>query len=112
MPATHNITVPQEYESNGETKTRWQNIGVIIVTEKDGKKRTSIKLNSIPIGAWDGYASVFPIDRDRDNQRKDNRRDATAEDEGADPIDQTPRHQDTVIEDIDDKPIDLSEIPF
>lgn len=115
MPATHNITVPQEYESNGQTKTRWQNIGVIIVNEKDGKKRTSIKLNSIPIGNWDGYASVFPIDKDRDGARKDNRRDATEDDQRSshDDINQTnPQTDEVVIEDIDDKPIDLSEIPF
>jgi len=111
MPATHNITVPQEYESNGETKTRWQNIGVIIVTEKDGKKRTSIKLNSIPIGAWDGYASVFPIDKDRENGRKDNRRDVTPDDQAtaADDMNQGGHTNDSLN---DDQPIDLSEIPF
>mgnify|MGYP003613626759 CR=1 FL=1 len=39
MPATHNVVIAEEYESNGETKTSWKTIGVIIETEKDGKKR-------------------------------------------------------------------------
>lgn len=114
MPATHNIVIGEEYGQEGNTKTKWTTIGVIIENEKDGKKRRSVKLNFIPTG-WDGYASVFPIDRDRDNKRQDNRRDATDEDQSTshDDINQTDKRTDeVVIEDIDDKPIDLSEIPF
>ena len=113
MPATHNIVVAEEYESNGQTKTKWQTIGVIIETEKDGKKRKSVKLNLIPLN-WDGYASVFPIARDRD-QKRDNRRDATAEDtsSASDDMNQGNHTNDSLNDDnIDDKPIDLSEIPF
>lgn len=110
MPATHNIVIAEEYESNGETKTSWKTIGVIIENTKDGKTRKSIKLNMLPLGNWDGYASIFPIDRDR--AKKDNRREVTADDQAsaADDMNQGAHTDDSL--NIDDKPIDLSEIPF
>lgn len=109
MPATHNIVVAEEYESNGETKTKWNTIGVLIETEKDGKTRRSIKLNSIPL-QWDGFASIFRIDRDKD-KRQDNRRDASSQDqaEAANDMNQGAHTNDSLN---DDEPIDLSEIPF
>lgn len=114
MAATHNIVVGEEYEGREGTKTKWTTIGVLIETEKDGKKRKSIKLNFIPTN-WDGFASIFAIDRDRDGARKDNRRDAAPEDhaEASDDMNQGGHTNDSLnVEDIDDKPIDLSEIPF
>lgn len=42
-------------QSNGE-KTTWLKVGVLIEKE-DGKMR--IKLDSIPIGNWDGWLNVF-----------------------------------------------------
>lgn len=113
MPAIKNIVVGEEYEGRDGTKTKWTTIGVIIETEKDGKKRQSIKLNFIPTN-WDGFASIFSIDRDRDNQRKDNRRDATQDDHSSasDDMNQGDHSNDSLNPDIDDKPIDLSEIPF
>jgi len=112
MAATHNIVVPEEYESNGETKTKWNNIGVVIESEKNGKTSKRIKLNMIPLG-WDGWANVYPIDRDRDNKRHDNRRDAS-QDEHSQASDDMQQHppEDVVVEEIDDAPIDLSSIPF
>lgn len=109
MPVTHNIVVADEYESNGETKTKWTTIGVIIETEKDGKKRKSIKLNMIPLN-WDGFASVFSADRDR---KKDNRRDADPGEHAAasDDMQQHPP-EDVPVTDIGDEPINLDDIPF
>lgn len=109
MPATHNIVVAEEYESNGETKTKWNTIGVLIETEKDGKTRRSIKLNSIPIN-WDGFASIFKIDRDRDG-RKDNRRDVSPDDqaEASDDMNQGAHTTDSLNP---DEPINLDDIPF
>lgn len=108
MPATHNIVVAEEYEGREGTKTKWTTIGVVIETEKDGKKRKSIKLNLIPTN-WDGFASIFAIDKDR---KQDNRRDATPEDqaEASDDMNQGAHTTDSLNP--DDKPIDLSEIPF
>jgi hypothetical protein len=112
MPATHNIVVAEEYESNGQTKTKWTTIGVIIETEKDGKKRKSVKLNLIPTG-WDGFASIFAIDKDR---KQDGRRDATPDDHASasDDMNQGAHTNDSLnVDDLpDDQPIDLSEIPF
>jgi hypothetical protein len=108
MPATHNIVVAEEYEGRDGTKTKWTTIGVVIETEKDGKKRKSIKLNLIPTG-WDGFASVFPIDR----ERKDNRRDAGPEDgDASDEMNQQHPPADVPITDIGDEPINLDDIPF
>lgn len=108
MPVTHNIVVADEYESNGETKTKWTTIGVVIETEKDGKKRKSIKLNMIPTN-WDGFASIFAIDRDR----KDNRRDASPEEQESASNDMQQHPPDDVpVTDIGDEPINLDDIPF
>lgn len=111
MPAIKNIVVGEEYEGRDGPKTKWTTIGVIIETEKDGKKRQSIKLNFIPTN-WDGFASIFSIDRDRDAKR-DNRRDATADDhsEASDDMQQHPP-ADVPVTDIGDEPINLDDIPF
>lgn len=112
MPATHNIVVAEEYEGRDGTKTKWTTIGVIIETEKDGKKRKSIKLNLIPTG-WDGFASIFAIDKDRDNKRRDNRRDAGPDDQdAADDINQGQHTNDSLNQDLGDEPINLDDIPF
>lgn len=107
MPATHNIVVAEEYEGREGTKTKWTTIGVVIETEKDGKKRKSIKLNLIPTG-WDGFASIFAIDKDR---KQDNRRDASPDDqaEAADDMNQGAHTTDSLNP---DEPINLDDIPF
>ena len=108
MPATHNIVVAEEYEGRDGTKTKWTTIGVVIETEKDGKKRKSIKLNMIPTN-WDGFASIFAIDRDR----KDNRRDASPEEQESASNDMQQHPPDDVpVTDIGDEPINLDDIPF
>lgn len=93
MKPTHNIVVGSSYTKDGEEKTRWTNIGVLMTGEKNGKRRTVIKLNTIPVGEWDGFASVFPIDREKDGNTSTARKVM-----GAGPV--------------DDEPIDLSAIPF
>lgn len=112
MPAIKNIVVGEEYEGREGTKTKWTTIGVIIETEKDGKKRQSIKLNFIPTN-WDGFASIFSIDRDRDS-RKDNRREASADEHAAASDDMNQQHPpaDVPVQDIGDEPINLDDIPF
>lgn len=110
MAATHNITVPQEYQSGSETKTRWLTIGRVISGEKNGKKFTSVKIDVVPTG-WDGWAHVYPIDKEKDGQRSDNRRDETPADQDAtNDLQQHPAED--INQDIDQQPIDLSEIPL
>ena len=98
MKPTHNIVVGSSYTKDGEEKTRWTNIGVLMTGEKNGKRRTVIKLNTIPVGEWDGFASVFPIDRDNSSN---NNGDMTAT-----------AKRTMGVSDINDEPIDLSAIPF
>ena len=44
----------EKSEDKKDSKTRWENIGVLI--ENDGKR--SIKLNVVPVGNWDGWLTV------------------------------------------------------
>jgi len=43
-----------EDKKDSKTKTRWENVGVLI--ENEGKR--SVKLNVLPIGGWDGWLTV------------------------------------------------------
>ncbi len=64
MAATHNLVVKTgEYDTpDGQTKARWQNIGKVF---KHNDGRTSIKIDCMPVGLqdWEGWVSVFPIER-------------------------------------------------
>lgn len=110
MPVIKNIVIGEEYEGREGTKTKWTTIGVIIETEKDGKKRQSLKLNFIPTN-WDGFASIFTADRDR---KKDNRGEASEADHAAasDDMNQSHPPSDVPVTDIGDEPINLDDIPF
>ncbi len=97
MKATHNICYAENYTQNGEEKTRWKTIGVILTGEKDGKKRTVVKLDIPPfVLANDGFFNVFP---------KDNNKGKTS-------VDEAKEAMGIETEDLGDDPIDLSEIPF
>lgn len=96
MKPTHNLVVGEGYEKDGEQKTRWTNIGVLMTGERDGKRRTVIKLNVVPVGDWDGFVNVFPIEKKQGNTAVDEAKEALGVSQ-TDPI---------------DEPIDLSEIPF
>ena len=41
-----------EYEKDGQTKAKYANIGVVM----DGRNGFVLKLETIPCGAWDGFA--------------------------------------------------------
>ncbi len=107
--ATHNITVPENYKKDGEDKTRWNNIGVILKIEKDGRTRNVIKLNSIPLG-WDGFANIFPIDKNRGKTAVDQARDEYNQ-ENANP-DADINQERNIANDPMNEPVDLSDIPF
>lgn len=42
-------------DSNGQTKVRWRNHGVVVKTEKG----LSLKLESTPAGDWNGWFKLF-----------------------------------------------------
>ena len=44
----------EKSEDKKDSKTRWENVGVLI--ENEGKP--SVKLNVIPVGDWDGWLTV------------------------------------------------------
>lgn len=96
MKPTHNLVVGESYEKDGEQKTRWTNIGVLMTGERDGKRRTVIKLNVVPVGDWDGFINVFPIEKKQGNTAIDEAKEVMGV-SGNDAI---------------DEPIDLSDIPF
>lgn len=59
------IAVTGEYtNANGEKKKRYQKVGSFF--DKDGNM--SIKLDSVPVGNWDGWLSIKPpLDNTRQN---------------------------------------------
>lgn len=65
MKPTHNLVVGESYEKDGEQKTRWTNIGVLMTGERDGKRRTVIKLNVVPVGDWDGFIKYSQLKKSR-----------------------------------------------
>lgn len=96
MKPTHNLVVGESYEKDGEQKIRWTNIGVLMTGERDGKRRMFIKLNVVPVGDWDGFINVFPIEKKHGNTAIDEAKEVMGV-SGTDAI---------------DEPIDLSDIPF
>jgi len=70
MSKTHDLVVKTgEYEQNGETKARWQNVGAVIKTEKGAMLLLERWFN--PAGIVDNADSdsvlvrMMPVDRDR-----------------------------------------------
>lgn len=90
--------VTGQYQKDGETKNRYLQIGTLFqrLDEETGAptNRMTIKLDALPPPNSDGqyWLNVYPI------QRKDHSVDGG--------------NQDVAPENIDDRPIDLSEIPF
>lgn len=68
----YNIVRPREYQSGGETKTAWDQHGVLLV---DGDK-ISIRLQSLPLGEWNGWFNVYP----REDAEAQPKRAASADD--------------------------------
>jgi len=62
MKRIKKLSVPNgTYQKDGQEKTAWLNIGHIL---SDGQK-TKIKLDSMPVGEFDGWVQVFDVDEDR-----------------------------------------------
>jgi len=47
-----------KYIQGGEEKTRWLRCGALLETDKGMR----IKLDSLPVGEWDGWLAVYPED--------------------------------------------------
>ena len=59
MKRTHILKVAGgTYEKDGQEKTRWLTIGGLL---RDGEK-TKIKLDTIPVGEFDGWVQCFPVE--------------------------------------------------
>jgi hypothetical protein len=59
MKRIKRLVVPNgTYQKDGQEKTSWLNIGHIL---SDGQK-TKIKLDSMPVGEFDGWVQVFDVD--------------------------------------------------
>lgn len=59
MKRTHTLKVAGgTYEKDGQEKTRWLTIGGLLT---DGEK-TKIKLDTIPVGEFDGWVQCFPVE--------------------------------------------------
>ena len=59
MKKTHNLKVAGgTYQVDGQEKTRWLTIGGLL---RDGDK-IKIKLDTIPVGEFNGWVEVFPVE--------------------------------------------------
>ena len=59
MKRTHTLKVPGgTYQKDGQEKTRWLTIGGLL---RDGDK-LKIKLDTIPVGEFDGWVQVFAVE--------------------------------------------------
>jgi len=85
----------REYEKDGEKKNYYATIGTAWVSEHGSKIK--VQLDTVPVN-WDGAFFI-----NKPYEKKD------------EPMTQAQalnNGKDVVLEDIDDKPIDMSEIPF
>ncbi len=91
-----NLMWGEKYEDrNGDEKTAWKRAGTVFVDEDTGA--ISMKIDCIPVGRrWNGWLQAFePKEWDKGGDT-----------DGGEPKSANDRLQE------DDKPIDLSEIPF
>jgi len=67
MIKKYNLSTPTEYKQKGETKTRWDKVGVLIIMtteDKDGKDKIWIEIPAIGL-----KAQAFPF-KEKDNLNK------------------------------------------
>lgn len=59
-PIKKAVATTGTYESNGETKKRYVNVGTLFQYDDGGM---ALKLESIPVGGeWNGFVSFFDLD--------------------------------------------------
>lgn len=97
MKPVENVVFAENYTKEGVEKTRWHNVGVILEGEVNGKFRRVLKLTMMPVGnTVDGYFPLFKYEKRENNGGSESN---------------SPKANNNYNE-IDDRPIDLSEIPF
>ena len=89
-------------DNTGKEKGVWVTLGTLFSSHHGSNM--SIKLDTVPVGEFNGWISVFNRE-EKDEPSKFDDDNKMVEELGK-------AKQDIILEDIDDKPIDLSEIPF
>lgn len=84
-------------DKEGNDKKSWAKAAAVFQDSESGK--LSVKFEAMPVGEWSGWMKIFTKDNESSNKPMTQ---AQALNGG----------KDFVLEDIDDRPIDLSEIPF
>ena len=79
MSDRYDLCVPREYESNGEKKTAWDNVGVMFKRDKGGY---SVRLSKFP----ELHIMAFPPKEDREERPKQARRDDVRKSNDSDEI--------------------------
>lgn len=51
MITKYNLSVPKEYEKDGQKKTQWQNVGTLTEFEKEGKVSRVVEIPAIGLRA-------------------------------------------------------------
>lgn len=58
------VAVTGTYESRGETKKRYANVGTLFQYDDGG---LALKLDTVPVGdGWNGFISFFDLDEKKD----------------------------------------------
>ena len=62
----YTVNVPENYQSNGEEKTKWHRVGTLFVDPET--KKMSLKIENIPIQLMkaEGWCNVF-VNKPREN---------------------------------------------
>jgi hypothetical protein len=94
-----------EYEKDGTTKKRWAKAAAAFKDTESGS--VTFKFETLPAVDWSGWMRLFPA-KNRDENSPQSNFDKFAQKKE----DLKQKSQDTVLDDIDNKPIDLSDIPF
>lgn len=65
----YNVVHPRE---GSDGKTYWEKMGVMVIEQDDtsADPKINIRLDSIPVGKWDGWLKAFPRD-ERSRGRRD-----------------------------------------
>ena len=99
------------YEQDGKSKNRYADIGVLFASPHFSNMY--MQIDTLPISKdWDGRIYVNPIEENKQIQLDDFKNEEPKNDKQMTHEFNKKITQDAVIDDIDDKPIDLSSIPF
>lgn len=102
-----------EYGEEGNKKNRYSDVGVLFASEHFNNM--FIQLETLPINKdWDGRIFVNPIERE-DTVIQVEDPEGSGQTRSTIPLTQAQAlngGKDVILKDIDDKPINLSEIPF